>query len=57
MVSYVVSYAFIKFASTNYARLTSGGTYSLGGVAGNVTSNQICSLGADYANGPLCSQS
>lgn len=43
----------IKYTSANYAGLTFGGTYSLGGVAGNVTSNQIWSLGAGYANGPL----
>ncbi|BCF93414.1 porin [Paraburkholderia largidicola] len=43
----------IKYASANYAGLTFGGTYSLGGVAGNLTSNQIWSLGAGYANGPL----
>jgi predicted porin len=43
----------IKYTSANYAGLTFGGTYSLGGVAGNFTSNQIWSLGAGYANGPL----
>jgi predicted porin len=43
----------IKYTSANYAGLTFGGTYSLGGVAGNFTSNQIWSLGAGYVNGPL----
>lgn len=43
----------IKYTSANYAGLTFGGTYSLGGVAGNVTANQIWSLGAGYTNGPL----
>lgn len=43
----------IKYTSANYAGLTFGGTYSLGGVAGNLTSNQIWSLGAGYVNGPL----
>jgi len=43
----------IKYTSANHAGLTFGGTYSFGGVAGNVTANQIWSLGAGYANGPL----
>ena len=43
----------IKFTSANYNGLTFGGTYSFGGQAGNFTSNQIWSLGAGYANGPL----
>ncbi|MBN3756284.1 porin [Paraburkholderia sp. Tr-20389] len=43
----------IKYTSANYAGLSFGGTYSLGGVAGDVTSNQIWSLGAGYINGPL----
>jgi predicted porin len=43
----------IKYTSANYNGLTFGGTYSLGGVAGNVTQNQIWSLGAGYNNGPL----
>jgi len=43
----------IKFTSANYAGLTFGGTYSFGGVAGNVSQNQIWSLGAGYNNGPL----
>jgi predicted porin len=43
----------IKYTSANLAGLTFGGTYSMGGVAGNFTSNQIWSLGAGYVNGPL----
>jgi predicted porin len=43
----------IKYTSKPIAGLTFGGTYSLGGVAGNVSRNQIWSLGANYANGPL----
>ncbi|EEA00506.1 porin Gram-negative type [Burkholderia sp. H160] len=43
----------VKFTSTNYNGLTFGGTYSFGGQAGNFTANQIWSLGAGYANGPL----
>ncbi|SIT44509.1 Porin Gram-negative type [Paraburkholderia ribeironis] len=43
----------IKYTSANYNGLTFGGTYSLGGQAGNFTGNQIWSLGAGYNNGPL----
>ncbi|TAL93039.1 MAG: porin [Paraburkholderia sp.] len=43
----------VKFASKNYGGLTFGGTYSFGGQAGNFSGNQIWSLGAGYANGPL----
>ncbi|WP_144138450.1 porin [Paraburkholderia sp. BCC1884] len=43
----------VKYTSANYNGLTFGGTYSLGGIAGNVTQNQIWSLGAGYNNGPL----
>jgi predicted porin len=43
----------IKYTSANYNGLTFGGTYSLGGIAGNITGNQIWSLGAGYNNGPL----
>ena len=43
----------IKFTSANYAGFTFGGVYSLGGVAGNFNRNQIWSVGAGYANGPL----
>ncbi|CDY73838.1 Outer membrane protein (porin) [Caballeronia glathei] len=43
----------IKYASKNYGGFTFGGVYSLGGVAGDVSRNQVWSLGAGYANGPL----
>jgi predicted porin len=43
----------IKFTSNNYNGLTFGGLYSLGGVAGETGRNQIFSVGAGYANGPL----
>jgi predicted porin len=43
----------IKFTSSNYNGLTFGGLYSLGGVAGETGRNQIFSVGAGYANGPL----
>ncbi|MEI6002149.1 porin [Paraburkholderia bengalensis] len=43
----------IKFTSANYAGLTFGGMYSVGGVAGATGKNQIYSVGAGYNNGPL----
>jgi predicted porin len=43
----------VKFKSANYAGFKFGGTYSPGGVAGNMSANQIWSLGAGYNNGPL----
>ncbi|AJZ56941.1 gram-negative porin family protein [Paraburkholderia fungorum] len=43
----------IKFQSLKYAGFSFGGLYSLGGKAGSFTENQIWSLGAGYANGPL----
>jgi len=43
----------IKYASPNYSGLKFGGTYSLGGTAGNFTNNQIWSLGASYNRGPV----
>ncbi|ACC72371.1 porin [Paraburkholderia phymatum] len=43
----------IKFTSANYAGFTFGGLYSLGGNAGQFNRNQIWSVGAGYANGPL----
>jgi predicted porin len=43
----------IKFTSVNYAGLTFGGMYSVGGVAGDYSRNQTWSLGAGYTNGPL----
>ncbi|WP_345817560.1 hypothetical protein AAGS40_26905 (plasmid) [Paraburkholderia sp. PREW-6R] len=35
----------IKYTSPNFNGPTFGGTYSLGGVAGNFTQNQIVSFG------------
>lgn len=43
----------IKFTSANYSGFTFGGLYSLGGVAGNLTRNQIFSLGAGYISSTL----
>ncbi|SAK45905.1 outer membrane porin OpcP [Caballeronia hypogeia] len=43
----------IKFKSISYGGFSFGGMYSLGGVAGDATRNQIWSLGAGYARGPL----
>jgi predicted porin len=44
----------VKFSSpTLLGGLTFGGVYSLGGTAGDFTKNQIWSLGARYATGPL----
>lgn len=43
----------IKYKSQNYNGFSFGGLYSLGGVAGDFSRNQIWSLGAGYVNGPL----
>ncbi|MGI4812054.1 MAG: porin [Janthinobacterium lividum] len=43
----------VKFTSANYSGLTFGAAYSLGGTAGDTTSNQIYSGGIGYANGPF----
>jgi predicted porin len=43
----------IKFRSANYAGFAAGGLYSLGGVAGQFSRNQIWSVGAGYDRGPL----
>ncbi|SAK96022.1 outer membrane protein (porin) [Caballeronia hypogeia] len=43
----------IKFTSAKYGGFQFGGTYTLGGVAGSVSRNQIWSLGAGYSSGPL----
>jgi predicted porin len=43
----------IKYMSANYAGLQFGAMYSLGGVAGNFTRNQILSLAAAYQRGPV----
>jgi predicted porin len=41
----------IKYVSPRYRGLQVGATYSLGGVAGDVTRNGMISAGADYAQG------
>jgi predicted porin len=43
----------IKFASRNYAGLTFGALYSLGGVAGASGRDQVYSAGVGYTHGPL----
>jgi predicted porin len=43
----------LKYASANYAGLTFGGLYSLGGQTGQFARNQVYSVGAGYARGPL----
>ncbi|TCK84143.1 porin [Paraburkholderia sp. BL9I2N2] len=43
----------IKYTSPNIAGVTFGGLYSLGGIAGNITQNQVWSLGASYAGAGL----
>lgn len=43
----------IKYTSPNLAGITFGGVYALSGVPGNVSRNQIWSLGAGYSKGPL----
>jgi predicted porin len=43
----------VKFRSPEFAGFSFGGLYSLGGVAGDYTRNQIWSVGAGYNRGPL----
>jgi predicted porin len=43
----------IKYVSPRYRGLQFGATYSLGGIAGNATQNQMISAGVDYGNGPF----
>jgi predicted porin len=43
----------IKYTSQSLGGFTFGGLYSLGGVAGDFTKNQVWSFGGQYANGPL----
>lgn len=43
----------VRYMSADYAGLTFGGTYSIGGVAGDVTARSGYSLGAAYARGPF----
>jgi predicted porin len=41
----------IKFNTVNYGGFTAGAAYSFGGAPGNLTQNQIWSVGAAYAGG------
>ncbi|WP_158906976.1 porin [Burkholderia sp. L27(2015)] len=43
----------LKFKSVNFEGFTFGLLYSLGGVAGDATRNQVWSAAIGYANGPL----
>lgn len=43
----------IKFKTVSYGGFSAGAMYSLGGVPGDATRNQVWSLGAGYARGPL----
>ncbi|EKS9916673.1 porin [Burkholderia multivorans] len=43
----------VKFRSISYGGFSFGGDYSFGGVAGDVTRNQVWSVGAGYTMGPL----
>lgn len=43
----------IKFNTQRYAGFRVGGIYSVGGVAGDITRNQVLAFGADYAHGPV----
>ncbi|WP_454875094.1 porin [Paraburkholderia xenovorans] len=43
----------VKFMSTQYAGVTLGGMYALGGVAGATARKQVWALAASYANGPF----
>ncbi|GAB7537785.1 porin [Burkholderia sp. 3C] len=43
----------VKYVGPRYGGFTWGGTYSVGGVAGSVSQNQIWSLGAGYAGGSV----
>lgn len=43
----------IKYRSTTWNGLSFGALYSFGGQPGSIAQNQVWSLGAGYANGPL----
>ncbi|MDP9651267.1 putative porin [Paraburkholderia caledonica] len=43
----------LKYSSRSYAGFTFGGLYSLGGIAGDVSRNQVWSVGGGFGNGPL----
>ncbi|MFM0637776.1 porin [Paraburkholderia metrosideri] len=43
----------IKYVSPRYRGVQVGATYSLGGISGNVTQNEMISAGVDYDGGPF----
>ncbi len=43
----------VKYRTPSYAGFTAEGMYSFGGVPGSMAGNQIYSIGAGYARGPL----
>jgi predicted porin len=43
----------IKYVSPSFGGLTFGGMYSLGGVAGNATQNEVIDAAVAYSNGPI----
>ncbi|MEM5435869.1 porin [Paraburkholderia diazotrophica] len=43
----------IKYTSPSYGGFTFGGVYSLGGIAGDYSRNQVWSVGGQFSNGPL----
>ncbi|WP_158937374.1 porin [Burkholderia sp. S171] len=43
----------VKYVSPRYHGVQVGATYSLGGVAGNATQNEMISAGVDYDGGPF----
>jgi len=43
----------VKYKSPSFSGASFGAMYSFGGVAGNMTRNEVYSLGAGYANGPV----
>lgn len=43
----------LKFTSATYSGFRFGGLYSIGGIAGDVTRNQLWSVGASYSGGNL----
>lgn len=43
----------IKFKTPDYRGFSAAGLYSLGGVTGSLTQDQVWTLGAGYVNGPL----
>jgi predicted porin len=43
----------VKYVSPRFHGLQAGATYSLGGIAGNTTQNEMISAGVDYDGGPF----